>query len=180
MPPAPGARTIFFVNLLDARRRAPRVSVDGLCGVASHNDLYHASMSDLSTTGLRLERVFDPKSAKPIVQLEIELPGLDEVVWASAAVTHAFLTPIGRTHDGQPRFWCKAGLRIADTSRAERTMLRDYVVETIRAQRHIADRRDYADVERRGVTRAKVTATAAAQPSSRLPSAWQSLRGAAT
>lgn len=171
------------MNLLDARRRAPRVPVDGLCGVASHNDLYHASMSDLSTTGLRLERVFDPKSAKPIVQLEIELPGIDEVVWASAAVTHAFLTPIGRTHDGQPRFWCKAGLRIADASRAERTMLRDYVVETIRAQRHIADRRDYADVERRGVTPSTRTnapsATPAAQPSRR-PSAWESLRSATT
>lgn len=143
-------------------------------------------MSDLSTTGLRLERVFDPKNAKPIVQLEIELPGIDEVVWASAAVTHAFLTPIGRTHDGQPRFWCKAGLRIADASRAERTMLRDYVVETIRAQRHVADRRDYADIERRGIapsSRVKtvgVTAAVQATLPSRSPSAWQSLRSAAT
>jgi len=171
------------VNLLDARRRAPRVSVDGLCGVASHNDLYNAAMTDLSTTGLRLERVFDPKAAKPIVQLEIELPGIDEVVWASAAVTHAHLTPIGRTEDGQPRFWCKAGLRIADASRAERTMLRDYVVETIRAQRHIADRRDYADVERRGVrspAHAKPAAKPAAPPPSRVPSAWSSLRSSAT
>jgi hypothetical protein len=129
--------------LLDARRRAPRVSVDGLCGVVSDDDLHHASMSDLSTLGLRLERPFDPKAARPIVQIEIELPGIDEVVWASAAVTHAFLTPMpGRTPDGQPRFWCKAGLRIADASRAERTMLRDYVVETLRAQRHVDDRRD--------------------------------------
>ena len=55
--------------------------------------------------------------------LKAELPGIDEVVWASAAVTHAHLTPIGRTEDGQPRFWCKAGLRVVDASRAERTML---------------------------------------------------------
>jgi hypothetical protein len=167
------------VNLLDARRRAPRVSVDGLCGVASNNDLYHASMSDLSTLGLRLERPFDPKNAKPIVQLEIELPGIDEVVWASAAVTHAFLTPMGRTADGQPRFWCKAGLRIADASRAERTMLRDYVVETIRAQRHVADRRDYADIERRGVKApVKTVAPSPAVPARQ--SGWQSLRSSAT
>lgn len=80
--------------------------------------------------GLRLERPFDPKTARPIVQLEIELPGLDEVVWASAAVTHAYLTPMpGRTADGQPRFWCRAGLCIAATSRREQRMLRDYVVE---------------------------------------------------
>ena len=85
-------------------------------------------MSDLSTLGLRLERPFDPKSARPIVQLEIELPGLDEVVWASGVVTFAFLSPLrGRTPDGQPRFWCRAGLRIAGIARAEQRLLRDYV-----------------------------------------------------
>ncbi len=117
-------------------------------------------MSDLSTLGLKLERVFDPKAARPVVQLEIELPGIDEVVWASAAVTRAVLTPMqGRTASGQPKFWCKAGLRVVDVSRAERTMLRDYVVETLRAQRHVEDRRDLRPVA---------------------PSRWSSLRAAAT
>jgi hypothetical protein len=131
--------------------------------VAANDDLYPASLADLSTLGLRVERVYDPKAARPIVQLEIELPGIDEVIWASAAVTHAFLTPMGKTADGQPRFWCKAGLRIADATRAERTMLRDYVVETIRAQRRVADRRDLAADVRN-----------APAPMSR----WQSLRSA--
>ncbi len=136
---ARGLDTIFFVNLLDARRRAPRISIDGLCGVVVDNDLHHASMSDLSTLGLRIERPFDPKAAKPIVQLEIELPGVDEIVWASAVVTHAYLTPMpGRTADGQPRFWCRAGLRIADACQRERRMLRDYVVETLIARRTAA------------------------------------------
>ena len=99
-------------------------------------------MTDLSTLGLRLERPFDPKTAKPVVQIEIELPGIDEVLWASARVTHAFLTPMpGRGADGQPRFWCRAGLRIADASQRERRLLRDYVIETLIAQRRIPDRR---------------------------------------
>ncbi|HEY5927783.1 MAG TPA: PilZ domain-containing protein [Kofleriaceae bacterium] len=120
------------MNLLDARRCAPRISVDGLCGVVIDDDLRHASMTNLSTLGLRLERPFDPKTAKPVVQLEIELPGLDEIVWASAAVTHAYLTPMpGRTADGQPRFWCRAGLRIANASQRERRLLRDYVIERL-------------------------------------------------
>lgn len=128
------------MNLLDVRRRAPRISVDGFCGVVtSNNDLHHASMSDLSTLGLRIERPFDPKTARPIVQLEIELPGIDEVVWVSAAVTHAHLTPMpGRTADGQPRFWCKAGLRIANASQRELRLLRDYVVEQLVARRNAA------------------------------------------
>ena len=130
------------MNLLDARRRAPRISVDGFCGVASDDDLAHASMSDLSTLGLRLERPFDPAKARSIVQLEIELPGLDEVVWASAVVTHAYLTPMpGRRADGQPRFWCKAGLRIADASQRERRLLKDYVVEQLVRREAVHDRR---------------------------------------
>jgi len=127
------------VNLLDARRRAPRISVDGLVGVASDHDLQHAAMSDLSTTGLRLERPFDPASARPVVQLEIDLPGIDEVVWTSAIVTHAYLTPIpGGGVDGRPRFWCRAGLRLGDSSRRERRMLRDYVIEQLVGRRAIA------------------------------------------
>ncbi len=96
-------------------------------------------MSDLSTMGLRLERPFDPANSKPIVQLEIDLPGLDEVVWASAIVTRAILTPMpGRRADGQPRFWCRAGLRIADSSQRERKMLRDYVIEQMISRRTAA------------------------------------------
>ena len=124
------------MNLLDARRRAPRISVDGFCGVVSNDNLRPAAMSNLSKLGLRAERVCDPKTARRVVQLEIELPNVDEVLWASAAVTHAYLTPLpGRTADGQPRFWCRAGLQIVNTSRRESRLLRDYVFEELRTRR---------------------------------------------
>lgn len=126
------------MNLLDARRRAPRIAVDGFCSVAMNDDLGHAAMSNLSLLGLSLERPFDPATARPIVQLEIELPGLDEVIWASAAVAHAWLTPYGRHPDGTPRFWCRAGLRLGDTSRRDRGLLRDYVIDQLRARRAAA------------------------------------------
>ena len=126
------------MNLLDARRRAPRIHVDGLCGVVANDDLQPAAMSNLSTLGLRVERPFDPKTASPVVQLEIELPGIDEIVWVSASVTHAHLTPMpGRGADGQPRFWCRAGLRIANASQRELRLLRDYVIESLVARRAV-------------------------------------------
>ncbi len=134
-----------FMNLLDARRRAPRISIDGFCNVAVANDLHHASLSNLSTLGFHVERPFDPATARPVVQLEIELPGLDEILWASATVTRAYLSPMpGRTANGQPRFWCRAGLVLGDTSRRERVLLRDYVVDqlvTRRTAAKTADRR---------------------------------------
>lgn len=118
---------------------APRIPVDGLCGVVANDDLRHAALLDLSTTGLRLERPFDPKAASPVVQLEIELPGVDEVVWARGVVTFAHLSPMpGRTAEGEPRFWCRAGLRIAEICGRERRLLRDYVVETLRARCYAA------------------------------------------
>lgn len=127
------------MNLLDARRRAPRIVLDGLCGVVTGDAVQPAAMSDLSTLGLRVERVFDPKQARPFVQLEIELPGIDEVIWASCVVTHAWLTPMrGRRADGQPRFWCRAGLRIEDAARTEKRMLRDYVIEALIERRRSA------------------------------------------
>ena len=119
----------------DPRRLAPRISVEGLCGVVANDQLSHASMRDLSEGGLRLERPFDPKTARPVVQLEIELPGIDDVLWARAEVSFAVLTPMpGRTPDGQPRFLCRAGLRLAGICSRERTLLRDYVVEARRAK----------------------------------------------
>ena len=119
----------------EPRRLAPRILVEGLCGIVANDELSHASLRDLSEIGLRLERPFDPKTARPVVQLEIELPGIDDVLWARAAVSFAILTPMpGRTADGQPRFWCSAGLRLVDVCRRERSLLRDYVVETRRAR----------------------------------------------
>lgn len=121
---------------MDQRRLAPRVHLDGLCGVVSRDELRYASLVDLSALGLRLERLFDPALASRFVQLEIELPGTDEIVWARGEVIFARLTPMGGRHpDGQPRLRCRAGIRIDRVAGQERRLLRDYVIETRRARR---------------------------------------------
>jgi hypothetical protein len=122
------------MSWVEPRRMAPRVSLDGLCGVVTRQELRHASLLDLSALGVRLERPFDARTASRIVQLEIELPGTDEVIWASAEVVRAHLSPMGGRHsDGQPRLWCSAGLAIRGVARCERRLLADYVIETRRA-----------------------------------------------
>ena len=130
---------------LDRRRLAPRVQLDGLCGVVSGQELRHATLLDLSALGLRIEHLLAPSSVSPLVrletelaspqvQLEIELPGIDEIVWASGEVTFTELSPLA-TGIGQLRFRCRAGIRIDRVARHERRLLRDYVIETRRAQR---------------------------------------------
>jgi hypothetical protein len=123
------------MSRFDLRRLAPRICLDGLCGVVSKDELRHAALLDLSALGLRLERVFDPATASRMVQLEIELPGTGDMVWARGEVTFAHLSPMGGRHpDGQPRFLCRAGIRIDRVAGRERRLLRDYVIETRRAR----------------------------------------------
>ena len=134
----------FGVRFHDPRRHSPRITVDGVCGVASHHDhgsaLGSAAMLDLSAMGLRLGRPFEPARASRTVQLEIELPALAEIVWAHGEVTSAHLTPMGGRHDdGQPRMWCSAGIRIASAARRDLQLLRDYVFETGRARQRAAE-----------------------------------------
>ena len=129
--------------LWESRRLAPRIAVEGLCGVVATRDLRHAAMVELSAIGLRIELPFDRREACRIVQLEIELPELDEIVWARGHVTFAHLSPMGGYDaEGQPRLWCRAGIAIETAARRDRTMLRDYVIETRRS------RRDHGDLTR--------------------------------
>ncbi len=119
----------------EPRRLAPRITLDGFCGVVARQELRHATMLDLSASGLRLERPFDARTASPVVQLEIELPGADEIVSARARVARAHLSPMGGRHpDGQPRLWCRAGLVIDDVAVRDRRLLREYVFEMRRAR----------------------------------------------
>lgn len=129
----------FGMDLHDVRRAAPRISTDGICGILAGCALVPASMMDLSWLGLRLELPFDHTMAsrvgRSIVQLEIEVPGLDEIVWAQGHVTFAKLTPMGGFHpDGQPRLWCSAGVQIDVAAASERRLVRDLVMDTTRAR----------------------------------------------
>jgi hypothetical protein len=131
----------------DPRRLGPRIALDGLCGVVSDRELRHAALVELSSVGLRLERPFDPANASRSVQLEIELPDIDEIVWARGHVTFAHLSPMGGYHaDGQPRFWCRAGIQIDIAAGRDLRLLREYVVESRRA-RLAAVPRPLLDVE---------------------------------
>ena len=112
------------------RRHAPRIPTEGICSLAAGRVLVPASMMDLSWLGLRLEVPFERTAASRTIQLEIEVPGLDEIMWATGHVTFARLTPMGGVHaDGQPRLWCSAGVQIDLAAARDRRLMRDFVLE---------------------------------------------------
>ncbi len=121
------------------RRTAPRVPTGGLCGIVTARDLQPASMLDVSADGLRIELPFDASTAQRTVQLELELPGIDEVAWARGHVTFAHLSPMGGPHpNGQPRLWCRAGLVLELAVGRDHRRLREYVMEAHRARARAA------------------------------------------
>jgi hypothetical protein len=116
------------MNLHDPRRLSPRIALDGLCGVVTERALRHVALVDMSSHGIRIEHPFDPAFASPSLQLEIELPGVDDILWAHGRITFAQLRPMGGCHaNGQPRFWCRAGIRIDRACGRDLRMIRDYV-----------------------------------------------------
>lgn len=124
------------MRLFETRRLAPRIEVDGLCGVVTDGELTHATMVDLSAIGLCIELPHDLR-ATGLLQLEIELPGVDEIVWASGQLQFAQVSPIlGVYTNGKPRRWCRAGVQIERVARRDRSMIREYVIETRRARQH--------------------------------------------
>lgn len=112
----------------DGRRRAPRVALHTLCSEIADGIERPAFVVDLSETGLRIQRPFVGGRTPREVQLEVELPGLDAIVWAR----------------GEPCFdWVRqvrgdlvrtTGIRFAAAAMADLRLIREVVLEARRAQ----------------------------------------------
>ena len=105
---------------MDPRRLAPRIAVDGFCAIVNDNVLLPASLVELSPMGVRVALPLRMRRRQTF-QLEIELPGVDEIIWARGSVAHAL--------NGN------AGMYLEAAAGRERRMLRDFVIEMRRAQR---------------------------------------------
>lgn len=106
---------------MDPRRLAPRIAVDGFCAIVNDNVLHPASLVELSPMGLRIALPMRMRRRQTF-QIEIELPGADEIIWARGSVAHA-------------RCFGTAGMYLEAAAARERRLLRDYVIEMRRAQR---------------------------------------------
>lgn len=116
----------------DPRRVGPRVPMETLCTELHGGGFRHALVVDLSEDGLRLERpIGGPRTRR--LQLELEIPGVDEIGWAAAEVCFDEVRPaaggIVRT----------SGLRLVSAATRHRRLLREYVHDTWRELRREAD-----------------------------------------
>ncbi|HEU0033258.1 MAG TPA: hypothetical protein VFQ53_21645 [Kofleriaceae bacterium] len=116
------------------RREGPRVDVEALCWEVIDGEETSALALDLSWKGLRLERPYLGGPARRQVPLQIELPGIDEVMWARGHACFDILVPTESPRGGPLGLIRRTGYRIAAAASRDLRLLKDYVVETHRAR----------------------------------------------
>ena len=122
---------MFSMLALDPRRNDPRISASSFCSELLETDLRHGLVVELSESGLRIERPFFGGRLGERVQLEFELPEIDEIVWAAAQPCYDVVSRRAATSPGELGGLVRtSGFRLVRTSERSRRLLRDLVFET--------------------------------------------------
>jgi hypothetical protein len=102
-------------------RVQPRIAVEKLANEVIAERERLGLIVDLSATGLRLEGRSFERRESGIVQLEFEMPDVDEIVWAKAEVC------FDRVHARRDGMIRSTGVRIVAAARRHLEMLREWV-----------------------------------------------------
>jgi hypothetical protein len=115
--------------MYDTRRISPRIDVEALCWEVVGERETSALVVDLSSEGARVERPFLGGQIEREVPLQIEIPGIDEVMWARGDVVFDQLLPNHTPSGGPFGLMRRTGYRIALAAARDLRLLRDYVYE---------------------------------------------------
>ncbi len=114
------------------RRESPRIDVEAMCWEVIDGREHSGIALDLSSGGLRIERPYLGGPTRREVQLEIEVPGIDEVMWARGDACFDVLVPTRSAAGGPLGLIRRTGYRIAIAAQRDLRMLKDVVFETYR------------------------------------------------
>ncbi len=115
-------------------RASPRIEVSAMCWEMQNGHQLTGLALDLSEGGLRLERPYTGGATQREVQLEIEVPGIDEVMWAKGDACFDVLVPTRSAAGGPLGLIRRTGYRIASAARRDMKMLQEFCVESYRAR----------------------------------------------
>jgi len=123
----------------ELRRTSPRVDVEALCWevVDGHRSSTCLAI-DLSSMGVRVERPYVGGQRLREVHLELEVPGIDEVMWARGDVASDWLIPTRGPAGGPLGFVRRTGYRLVLAATRDLRILKEYVFETDRLRRRDA------------------------------------------
>lgn len=116
------------------KRTLSRVPVETLCSEVVADREQYGLIVDLSESGLKLQRPLRGRAESRIVQLEFELPEVDEIVWAKGEICFDQLwrgpaQGVVRT----------SGVKLVAAAARHLRLLRDYVIAAREARRATED-----------------------------------------
>lgn len=93
---------------------------------------YRGMILDLSEHGLRVQRLLRPTHRQSrVVQLEFELPGTNEIIWAKGEACFDELepAPFGPVGSGPVATLHSSGIRVVALAERHARLMRDFVLE---------------------------------------------------
>jgi PilZ domain len=107
------------------RRGGLRVDAEGLCTEITESAEQLGLLVDVSESGLRLERPYQPmmRTRERVVQIELEHPGVDELLWVKGVIRY------DKLEQSAGRVVRTSGIEIVAAAGRHLRLLRDYVGE---------------------------------------------------
>ena len=119
-----------FVDMPDTarassiRRGGPRLTTLALCSELTAGRDRPGFVIDLSPTGLRIERPYIAGPTPAEIQVELELPDEDEVLWARGTVRFDEVRD-----DGRGGLLRRTGIALVSAASRDLNLLRSYVLD---------------------------------------------------
>lgn len=132
----------------ELRRESPRIGIEALCWELVGAQEISGIAVDLSPLGLRLERPYTGGPTRREAPLQLEVPGIDEVMWARADACFDHLVPSAGPDGGPLGLVRRTGYRIVAAAARDLRWLNELVVETDRASRRARALRREAERDR--------------------------------
>ncbi len=129
------------------RRESPRIDVEALCWELVDGKQAGGLAVDLSSMGLRIERPYTGGPTRREIQLEIEIPGIDEVMWAKAEASSDILVPTVSPAGGPMGLIRRTGYRLLAAASRDLRMIRELVFDTDAVHRNLVEEWEPEELE---------------------------------
>ena len=116
------------------RREGPRIDVEAMCWETIDGKETSSIAVELSPIGVRLERPYTGGPTRQDVPLQLEIPDVDEVIWAKGEACFDRLVPTTSPLGGPLGLVRRTGYRIVVAARRDLKMIEELVIETYRAR----------------------------------------------
>ncbi len=128
---------MMHTSWADLRRLMPRIDVETFCCELVGGRDRPGLVVDLSPEGARLERPYLGGPTPREIVLELEVPEIDEVIWARGEVCFDQLRQAPAGQGGPLGLMRTTGIRLVSAATRDLRMLRECVIETHRARQKV-------------------------------------------